>query len=117
MPKPTTASKGKPTKDESPYKELVDLGEIIPDSSGKTRLKGRIVERRLDGVRLVDIRKYIENPDPDKFSGFTRDGISLTDVDQIDELIDMLTAAKEEFESGSLAKTKKAEKAKKKAKK
>lgn len=96
----------------APFKDLADIGEIIPDSSGKTKIRVRLVERRSDGVRLLDVRKFVENPDKDKYSGPTPAGLAFSDSDSIQELIDLLEEGKAEFEK--LGKSKKVKKADKK---
>lgn len=116
-----TITKAAPTKgEEPPFREILDIGEIIPDSGGKSKLKVRIIERNSDKVVLTDIRQYVDNPG--KFTGFTGKGLSLADPDQIQELIDLLIEAQEYFsEDEKPAKKKKAKEeapaAKKKAKK
>lgn len=119
MSKTATASKGSNNnnKELPPFKDLVDVGEILPDSSGKVAIKVRITERRSDGVRLVDVRQFITNPDKTKYSGPTPKGVSFASAEEVDELIDLLATAKDELTK--LGKSKKAKKAddKKKAKK
>ena len=86
--------KKKKEKAKKEYTNLIEPQELLIADKAKLVFSASVPKDAEEESVHLDIRTFIVNPDPDKYSGPTQKGINF-DVEYLDEVIELLKGVSE----------------------